>query len=161
MPSHDEIVKDLEVIRPYFDGLVTYGAADPAEAILQAAETLHFRGVILGIWSPTDKSELAAAVKIARSHPSLVKAICVGNEGLTFHRYSFAQLRQAFDALRSEALASRWARPNRSRSTATAGSRPFPTYTCPTSTRPSTCPGRPPSRSRWHGSWNAPAPWPK
>jgi len=42
------------------------------------------------------------AVKLAKRYHRLVKVICIGNEGLTFYRYSRKQLKAAFALVRSK-----------------------------------------------------------
>ena len=102
IPKYQDVLADLHTIRPYFDGLILYSANQPASDILKAARVLKFRGIVLGIWDPADKSELMLAVKLAKRYHRLVKVICIGNEGLTFYRYSRKQLKAAFALVRSK-----------------------------------------------------------
>ena len=45
---------DLETLRPWFDGLITYGAQNGNERVPDIATELGFRAVILGVWDPAD-----------------------------------------------------------------------------------------------------------
>src|SRR5580698_673588 len=48
---------DLEVLRPWFDGLITYGAQNGNERVPDIAARLGFHAVIVGVWDPADKTE--------------------------------------------------------------------------------------------------------
>lgn len=101
-PTLLELREDLKAIGAHFDGIITYGANPPADLVLRAAREQGFRGVVLGAWDVTSKEELAAAVRLAKEYPELVRAICVGNEGLHFGRYGMKHLSEAFAFLRRE-----------------------------------------------------------
>jgi exo-beta-1,3-glucanase (GH17 family) len=77
---------DLAVLRREFDGLITYDAIHGAERIPQLAAELHFRAVIIGVWDPTDQTQLTAALAAARANPQLVVGLSLGNELLFAHR---------------------------------------------------------------------------
>jgi exo-beta-1,3-glucanase (GH17 family) len=96
LPEPGEIRRDLETVRPYFDGLVLYSANTPSDEVLRIAKDLRFRGVVLGVWDVRAETELQAAVELARQYPELIKAISLGNEGLTFGRYTHDQLAASF-----------------------------------------------------------------
>ena len=83
---------DLQVLRPRFDGLITYGSIDGAEAIPGIAASLRFRAVIIGVWNPFDPSQLDAAISAARAHPDIVTGLSLGNELAFTQRHSFADL---------------------------------------------------------------------
>jgi exo-beta-1,3-glucanase (GH17 family) len=94
-PTHADpasIRADLQVLRPHFDGLITYGSVNGAEAIPAVAASLGFRAVIIGVWDPFDPSQLDAAVGTARAYPDIVTGISLGNELLFTRRHSFADL---------------------------------------------------------------------
>jgi exo-beta-1,3-glucanase (GH17 family) len=83
---------DLSLLRPHFDGLITYSSARGQDAIPLVAAQLGFRAVVLGVWDPRDAQELERAIAAARDTPAVV-ALCIGNEGLFFERYGVDDLR--------------------------------------------------------------------
>jgi exo-beta-1,3-glucanase (GH17 family) len=94
-PTHAEaasIRADLQVLRPRFDGLITYGSVDGAEAIPAVAASLGFRAVIIGVWNPFDPSQLEAAIGAASAHPEIVTGLSLGNELAFTKRHNFAEL---------------------------------------------------------------------
>lgn len=105
---------DLEVLqRENFHGIVTYSCSpvrvQPADVqslsdeavgtadIPRIARQMGFRGIIAGVWNPTDENETAAVMQLAKLN--LIDAVCVGNEGLDV-RYDWNQLKQAMQAIR-------------------------------------------------------------
>ena len=99
----DSIRADLEVLRPRFDSLITYGSINGAEAIPAIAASLGFRAVIIGVWDPFNSTDLDAALRAARDNPKLVVGLSLGNEMLFFHRHGAAELTQLFDTLHTRA----------------------------------------------------------
>jgi exo-beta-1,3-glucanase (GH17 family) len=94
-PTHADpagIRADLQVLRPRFDGLITYGSVDGAEAIPAVAASLGFRAVIIGVRDPFEPSQLDAAIGTARAYPDIVTGISLGNELVFTRRHSFADL---------------------------------------------------------------------
>ncbi|HUO93590.1 MAG TPA: hypothetical protein VMU22_11735 [Rhizomicrobium sp.] len=71
---------DLETLRPWFDGLITYGALNGNERVADVAASLGYRAVIAGVWDPGDKTEVANAVAAWRRNPKLVAGLSLGNE---------------------------------------------------------------------------------
>lgn len=99
-PSDESIRADLLVLhKAGFDGIVTYGA--DLISIPRIAEEVGLRGILLGVWSPTNRVELAQA-KEAAQKSVIVLGVVVGNEGLTFGRYDLASLSAAMDSVRRE-----------------------------------------------------------
>lgn len=88
---------DLEVLRPRFDGLITYSSINGAQAIPALAASLGFRALIIGIWDPFDPTELRAALTAAHAYPTLVVGLSLGNETLFFHRRSLSDLTRLLD----------------------------------------------------------------
>ncbi len=86
---------DLERLRPYFSGLITYGLGNGQDAIPGLAITAGFRSIILGVWDPTDRHELDTAIALARRYPQQITALVLGNEGLFWKRYSSADITAA------------------------------------------------------------------
>jgi len=101
--TEDALRADLALLRPHFDGLISYSAAEGLDALPRLARELGFRAVIIGIWDPTDPAEVERALAAARGEPDTVLALALGNEGLFFHRYDPAALAAAF--ARARALA--------------------------------------------------------
>jgi exo-beta-1,3-glucanase (GH17 family) len=97
-PSDESIRQDLQVLRRAgFDGLVTYGGR-VSLVVPRIAEQIGFRGILLGVWDPTDSMEMENVKLAARS--SLVVGIIVGNEGLMFNRYNLASLKKAMNEMK-------------------------------------------------------------
>jgi exo-beta-1,3-glucanase (GH17 family) len=92
---------DLSLLRPHFDGLVTYASARGQDAIPVVAAQLGFRAIVIGVWDPRDARELERAIAAAGDNPAVVVALCIGNEGLFFERYSVDDLRAAFTRARA------------------------------------------------------------
>jgi exo-beta-1,3-glucanase (GH17 family) len=99
----DSIRADLEVLRPRFDSLITYGSINGAEAIPGIAASLGFRAVIIGIWNPFNTTELSAALTAARSNPSVVVGLSLGNEMLFFHRHGADELSKLLETVHAQA----------------------------------------------------------
>jgi exo-beta-1,3-glucanase (GH17 family) len=99
----DSIRADLQVLRPRFDSLITYGSIDGAEAIPGIAASLGFRAVIIGIWDPFNAAALNAALTTARNNPRVVVGVSLGNEMLFFHRHSSAELLELLDTIHTQA----------------------------------------------------------
>jgi exo-beta-1,3-glucanase (GH17 family) len=99
----DSIRADLQVLRPRFDSLVTYGSNHGAEAIPGIAASLGFRAVVIGISNPFDATELSAALTTARDNPMVVVGLSLGNEMLFFHRHNAAELVTLLDTVRAQA----------------------------------------------------------
>ena len=101
--SEASIREDLKALRPWFDGLVTYGAHSGGELIPATAEELGYRAVIIGIWNPADEKEVAAALAAWKAHPRLVAGVSIGNEMVFGRRGSWDDYRQAIAAMRTNA----------------------------------------------------------
>jgi exo-beta-1,3-glucanase (GH17 family) len=99
----DSIRADLQVLRPRFDSLITYGSVSGAEAIPGIAASLGYRAVIIGIWDPFNATELSAALTAAKNNPRIVVGLSLGNEMLFFHRHSSAELVQLLDTVHAQA----------------------------------------------------------
>jgi exo-beta-1,3-glucanase (GH17 family) len=91
---------DLLVLRPRFDGLITYDAIHGNEAVPGIAASLGFRAVIIGVWDPLDERQIDAAIEAAQHFPQIVAGISLGNELLFSRRMSAAQLASRIAYLR-------------------------------------------------------------
>jgi exo-beta-1,3-glucanase (GH17 family) len=96
------IRNDLILLRPFFDGLITYSATSGLEAIPQIAHELGYRAVILGIWDPLSEIEIQNVVRAVRQYPRLVAAVIVGNEGLYSQRYQRQDVQATMGRLKKE-----------------------------------------------------------
>jgi exo-beta-1,3-glucanase (GH17 family) len=85
---------DLEVLHPYFDSLITYGALNGAERIPDVAAALGYRAVIVGIWNPDDPVELANGLAAWQRNPHLVVGVSLGNEIVFGKRGDWKTLRR-------------------------------------------------------------------
>lgn len=95
------ITQDLKRLQTDFQGLITYSCANGVEQVPAVAERLGYRALILGIWDPASKSEMDAAVALARRYPKLVIGISLGNETLLAQRLPWPELRTALARLRA------------------------------------------------------------
>jgi len=100
--TRDSIATDLALLRPHFDGLITYASTNGLERIPEVAASLGYRAVILGIWDPGATDEIDHAIRAATKFPNLVAAILVGNEGIYAKRYGQEEVRQAMARIRRE-----------------------------------------------------------
>jgi exo-beta-1,3-glucanase (GH17 family) len=104
-PLEEDIREDFRVLRKAgFNGLVTYGsnyanqdAPGQMLDIPRLAQEAGFKGVIVGVWDPTDENELWAAEQASR-YP-VVTGYSVGNEGLGV-RYDLNTLVSVVERLR-------------------------------------------------------------
>lgn len=97
LPSPASIKKDLTRLREVFDGLTVYSYhPDVTPLILQYAKQLGYRAVMLGIWDARSATEIKGVVKLIREYANdMSLAVCLGNEGLYFGRYSMEDLYEA------------------------------------------------------------------
>ncbi len=101
----EAIRQDLEILaKAKFTGLVTYGCSGAMGTELpRAAQEVGFKGLILGVWDPNNRQEIAVAVAVAGN--PIVLGYCVGNEGLPEKeqkgRYSLEQLTSVIQSLRT------------------------------------------------------------
>lgn len=93
---------DLALLRPSFNGLITYSATSGLEVIPKIARELGFRAVILGIWDPLSEIEINNVVQAARQYPGLIGAVIIGNEGLYTRRYQPRDVEKARRRIKKE-----------------------------------------------------------
>ncbi|MCC7492527.1 MAG: hypothetical protein IT204_09285 [Fimbriimonadaceae bacterium] len=103
-PSDESLRADFATLRPYFDGIVTYGAGRRlgGDRVLRAAAAAGML-VIAGLWNPADIDEQQVVTEFGRAHPEQLLAVLVGNETQLFKRCDLATL-QAGIARLQEAL---------------------------------------------------------
>lgn len=94
VPSPESLRLDLAALRPGFDGFVLYGYESEVTPVLLAeAVRQDFHAALLGVWDPTSETELTGVAELVNQyHGSLALAVCIGNEGIHFGRYSLEQL---------------------------------------------------------------------
>lgn len=103
LPSPSSIEKDLQALRQVFDGLIVYSYhPDVTPVILEKAKQLQFRAVVLGVWSARSNTEIRGVIQLIHEYANgMTLAVCLGNEGLFFHRYTVDDLREAERAIRT------------------------------------------------------------
>lgn len=96
-PPIDSIKTDLHILRSGFDGLVLYGYdAGITPSIVAEAVAEEYRAILLGIWNPRSEEELDGTVRLVKTYgKDIALAICLGNEGITFNRYTLTDLVRA------------------------------------------------------------------
>ena len=90
--SRASIADDLRVLRPTFDGLITYGSHSGGEFVADVAASLKYKAVIVGIWNIRDSQEVANAVAAWRRNPELVVGVSFGNEAVLGKREDYVSL---------------------------------------------------------------------
>ena len=95
------ITADLTVLRPRFDGLITYSVGSGADRVVDVAARLGFRAVILGIWNIDDEQELSLARAAIARHPQLVVGLSLGNERVLAGTTDMKQLAQRLQRMRT------------------------------------------------------------
>ncbi len=93
---------DLKLLRAHFDSIITYSCNNGLEHVPEIAEKLKYKSLIIGIWDPKSETEILNAVRLARSHPRLIAAISVGNEGIFAKKYTASDVEQTVLRLRKE-----------------------------------------------------------
>jgi exo-beta-1,3-glucanase (GH17 family) len=101
--SEASIRDDLKALRPWFDGLVTYGAHSGGEQVPAIAAELGYRAVIIGIWNPADGKEVAAALAAWKAHPEIVAGVSIGNEMVFGRRGTWGDYAKAIAAMQARA----------------------------------------------------------
>jgi exo-beta-1,3-glucanase (GH17 family) len=101
VPSRQSLSEDLGALRPAFDGLILYGYdKEVTPVILDEATRQGYRAILLGIWDPKSRDELADTAQLINQYEhKLALAVCVGNEGIAFDRYTLKDVRKAIDSL--------------------------------------------------------------
>jgi exo-beta-1,3-glucanase (GH17 family) len=105
MADEAGIRADLAVLRPWFDGLITYGAKSGNERVPDVAASLGYRAVVMGVWDPSDANETGNAIAAWRRHPEIVAGLSLGNEIVFGGRGNWRDLRAHLGALRAQAPA--------------------------------------------------------
>lgn len=79
-PTEDEIARDLEALRSVrnLDGIITFGCEKTLASIPKLARQRGFKGVIMGIYNPTDKQ----AIELAIGESEHVDGYCIGHNHL-------------------------------------------------------------------------------
>lgn len=101
-PTATSIAQDVAALRTAFDGLILYGFdANVTPVVLEEMRRARYRAVMLGIWDPRSRDEVLAVADLADRHArSLAVAVCAGNEGAAFNRYTFEDILSAAALLR-------------------------------------------------------------
>jgi len=86
------ILEDLKVLRPRFDGLITYTSANGADKVADVAAKLGYRALVMGVYNVGSREELENALDAARRHPELVVGLSIGNEVVFSKRATLEQI---------------------------------------------------------------------
>ncbi len=101
--SEVSIREDLKALRPWFDGVITYGAHSGAELIPGIAKELGYRAVVMGIWNPDDDREVRNALAVWEKYPDIVLGVSLGNEMVLSRRGSWSGYARAIGKFRDRA----------------------------------------------------------
>ncbi len=93
---------DLKLLRPFFDGLITYASSNGVEAVPMVAHELGYRAVIMGIWDPLSETEIRNVITMAGRYPAILAAVIVGNEGIKTGRYLPEDVRKTMERIKKE-----------------------------------------------------------
>ena len=100
--SLEGITADLRLLRPDFDSLITYSCSNGLEHVPAAAEKLGYLALIVGIWDPKSEIEIRNVIRLAKTHPKLIIAISIGNEGIYARHYTPEDVEKTIIRLRKE-----------------------------------------------------------
>ncbi len=100
--TQNGIRADLKLLRPFFNGLITYAANNGLEAVPEIAHELGYRAVIMGIWDPLSEVEVQNVIAAAKRSPAMIAAVIVGNEGIYTKRYLRRDVEQAIQRIKKE-----------------------------------------------------------
>ncbi|MGD9974710.1 MAG: hypothetical protein AB7S77_16740 [Desulfatirhabdiaceae bacterium] len=95
------IRSDLKLLRPHFDGLVTYAGVNGVEKVPEIAHELGFRAMIMGIWNPASEIEVQHVIETVRRYPKLIAAVIVGNEGIYAKHYQPADVEKTVRTIKT------------------------------------------------------------
>ncbi len=98
--NEKSIEADLKVLRPRFDGIITYGALNGAEKIPDVAAKLGYRSVFMGIWDVTNAQERENVIEAAKRQPQIVNGVSMGNEVVFGKRASYKDIADAMASFR-------------------------------------------------------------
>jgi exo-beta-1,3-glucanase (GH17 family) len=101
--SRESIKQDLAVLRPRFDGIITYSSISGTEQVADVAATLGFRAVIMGVWDLNNATERANALAAIKRQPNLVAGVSLGNERWLAGKLQPPQLAEIIRAFRKQA----------------------------------------------------------
>jgi exo-beta-1,3-glucanase (GH17 family) len=99
------MLEDLKVLRPRFDGLITYTSANGADKVADVAAKLGYRALIMGVYDIESREELDNALAAAKRHPDLIVGLSIGNEVVFSKRATFDQIVSAVMGVRRRAPA--------------------------------------------------------
>jgi len=90
--DESSMLEDLKVLRPRFDGLITYTSANGADRVADVAAKLGYRALIMGVYDVGNREELDTALAAAKRHPELVVGLSIGNEAVFSKRATLDQI---------------------------------------------------------------------
>ena len=103
----EKVHSDLNCLRSGFDGLVLYSySPDITPIVIDQANSLGYRGILLGIWDVKSKQEISGVLELIRKYNrKLAFAVVVGNEGINDNRYSLEDVKATGTMLSETGLA--------------------------------------------------------
>lgn len=99
--NDESITEDLVALRPWFDGLITYSAANGAERVPDIASKLGYRAVVLGIFDIGSAMEFESALAAIRRNNRIIVGCVVGNETILAARGGWRDLSGAIAKVRA------------------------------------------------------------
>lgn len=93
---------DLKLLRPFFNGLITYASANGVQTVPEIARDLAYRAVIMGIWDPSSVEEINNVISMAKRYPTIIAAVVVGNEGIYTKRYQKEDVDKTMHRIKQE-----------------------------------------------------------
>jgi len=99
------MLEDLKVLRPRFDGLITYTSSNGADKVADVAAKLGYRALIMGVYDIASREELDSALAAAKRHPELVVGLSIGNEVVFSKRATLDQIASSVMEVRRRAPA--------------------------------------------------------
>ncbi len=101
-PSSESIGQDLAVLRLGFDGLILRRFDSRiTSTIVREAVYADYQAILLGIWDPRSHDEITGVANLIKTYgKAIALAVCVGNEGLAFNRYTLADVTLGIQQIR-------------------------------------------------------------
>ena len=91
------------MLRPRFDGLITYTSANGADKVADVAAKLGYRALVMGVYDVESREELDTALAAAKRHPELVVGLSIGNEIVFSKRATPDQIASSIKEMRRRA----------------------------------------------------------
>lgn len=96
------IREDLKLLRPLFNGVITYSSEKGLEQVPSLAHDQGYKAIIMGIWNPLSEEEIRNVIAAAKRYPAMVVAVVIGNEGIYARRYQAGDVEGAMRRIKRE-----------------------------------------------------------